>query len=316
MPPPSLLDNILQILLNGIASGAVYGLFALGYTLVFSVLGVINFAHGAVFTLGAYLTYLLIGGAVGSNGLFPGLHLPFALPYWIALLLAAGLTALVGLLVEATAFRPLRRFEAEPLLYLITSLGAGVILVNLMQIVMGAEGYSLPISALGSLPVTVRIGEAQVRTVQLVLLAVAALVLLLLTVWLELTRGGKALRAVAEDATTARLLGIDSAAMIRLSFAISGFLAGLSGGLVGLSLSITGPYFGINYGLKALGVLVLGGLGSVPGAVLGGLIIGIAEAMVPGDWSGYRDAIAYAFLFAVLLLRPRGLLGGPQETKV
>jgi len=138
------MDTLLQILINGISTGAVYGLVALGYTLVFSVLGVINFAHGAVFTLGAYLTYLLLGGAVGANGLLAGLHLPFALPFWAALPIAGLLTALVSLGVEASAFRPLRRQQAEPLLYLITSLGAGVILVNLLQILLGAEGYSLP----------------------------------------------------------------------------------------------------------------------------------------------------------------------------
>ncbi|MFM8605694.1 MAG: branched-chain amino acid ABC transporter permease [Cyanobium sp.] len=310
------MDTALQLLINGLSTGAVYGLFALGYTLVFSVLGVINFAHGAVFTLGAYLTYLLVGGAVGANGLLAGLQLPFALPFWAALPLAGLLTALVSLAVEATAFRPLRRQRAEPLLYLITSLGAGVILVNLLQLLLGAEGYSLPSTALGNLPVTLSFGGAQVRSVQLVLLLVAALVLVALSLWLEGSRGGKALQAVSEDPTTARLLGIDSDAMIRLAFAVSGFLAGIAGGLVGLSLSISGPYFGINYGLKALGVLVLGGLGSVPGAVLAGLIVGCAEALVPGEWSGFRDAIAYGFLFAVLLLRPQGLLGRPQSTKV
>lgn len=311
-----MIEGLLQTLLNGAASGGVYALVALGYTLVFSVLGVINFAHGAVFTLGAYLTYLLVGGAVGANGLLAGLQLPFALPFWAALPAAGLLTALVSLAVEATAFRPLRRHRAEPLLYLITSLGAGVILVNLLQLLLGAEGYSLPTTALGALPITLTIAGAQLRSVQLVLLVVAALVLVVLSLWLEGSRSGKALQAVSEDATTARLLGIDSDAMIRLGFAMSGFLAGIAGGLVGLSLSISGPYFGISYGLKALGVLVLGGMGSVSGAVLAGLIVGSAEALVPSEWSGYRDAIAYAFLFGVLLLRPQGLLGRAQSTKV
>ncbi len=310
------METLLQVLVNGLSVGAVYALFALGYTLVFSVLGVINFAHGAVFTLGAYFTYWFIGGTAGSNGLLAGLRLPFALPFWAALPLAGLAAAIVSLGVEATAFRPLRRRRAEPLLYLITSLGAGVVIVNLIQLLMGAEGYSLPVGALGSLPVTLSLAGARVRSVQLVLMLVSALVLVGLTWWLEGTRSGKALQAVSEDPTTARLLGIDSDAMIRLCFAVSGFLAGVSGGLVGLSLSITGPYFGIGFGLKALGVLVLGGLGSVPGAVLAGLIVGLAEAIVPGDLSGYKDAVAYAFLFGVLLLRPRGLLGRPLATRV
>ena len=310
------MENLLQILFNGLSVGAVYALFALGYTLVFSVLGVINFAHGAVFTLGAYFTYLFLGGAVGSNGLLAGARLPAGLPFWAALLLAALACALVSVALEAVAFRPLRRRQAEPLLSLITSLGAGVVLVNLIQILMGAEGYPLPADSLGNLPVTLELAGARVRTIQVVLMLVSAVVLVALSLWLERSRAGKALQAVAEDATTARLLGIDSDAMIQICFAVSGCLAGLSGGLVGLSLSITGPYFGIGYGLKALGVLVLGGLGSVPGAVLAGLIVGLAEALVPGEGSGYKDAVAFAFLFGVLLLRPQGLLGRAVVTKV
>ncbi len=308
--------DLLQILVNGLSVGAVYGLFALGYTLVFSVLGVINFAHGAVFTLGAYFTYLLIGGGVGANGLLAGFQLPFALPFWVALPLAGLGAALVALLVERVAFRPLRRRRADPLLALITSLGAGVILVNLIQLLVGAESYAIPTGALGGLPASFSLLGARVRTVQALLLGIAVLLLALHTLWLEGSRNGKGLQAVAEDPETAQLLGINSTAMVRLAFGLSGFLAGVAGGLVGLSVSIAGPYFGIGYGLKGLAVLVLGGLGSVPGAMLGGLIVGLAEALVPADWSGYKDAVSYGFLFLVLLLRPRGLLGRPLPTKV
>jgi branched-chain amino acid transport system permease protein len=308
--------DLMQLLLNGLSLGAVYALFALGYTLVFSVLGVINFSHGAVFTLGAYFTYLLIGGQVGANGLLAGLQLPVALPFALALPLAGLASALVALLIERVAFCPLRQRGADSLLALISSLGAGVILVNLIQLLMGAESYAIPAGTLGALPAALSIGGARVRTVQVLLLAIAALLLVLLSVWLEGSRSGKALQAVSEDPVTAQLLGIDSDGMIRLAFGISGFLAGVSGGLVGLSVSIAGPYFGISYGLKALGVLVLGGLGSVPGAMLGGLIIGLAEAFVPAEWSGWKDAVAYGFLFLILLLRPQGLLGRPLGTKV
>jgi len=308
--------TLLQSLLNGLASGGAYALFALGYTLVFSVLGVINFAQGALFTLGGYLTFLLMGGAIGINGALPGLSLPVALPFWLALILAGGGSAMASLVVERVAFAPLRRQGAEPLLYLITSLGAGVVLVNLLQILMGSESYAFPASALGGWPASLSIGSARVRTVQLLLLAISALLVLVLGVWLERSRSGKALRAVAEDATTSQLLGINSEAMIRLAFAISGFLAGVAGGLVALSVSISGPYFGISYGLKGLAVLVLGGLGSVPGAIVGGLLMGIVEALVPTEASGYRDALAFAILFAVLLFRPRGLLGRPEVEKV
>jgi branched-chain amino acid transport system permease protein len=310
------MQDLLQLLINGLSTGAVYALFALGYTLVFSVLGVINFAHGAVFTLGAYFTYLLIGGAVGANGLLAGLQLPFALPFWLALLLAGLASAAVALLIERVAFCPLRERGADPLLALITSLGAGVVLVNLIQLLVGAESYAIPTGSLAGLPASITLWGARVRTVQLLLLGVAALLLAVLSLWIDGTRSGKALRAVSEDPITAQLLGIPSGRMIQIAFGLSGFLAGIAGGLVGLSVSIAGPYFGIGYGIKGLGVLVLGGLGSVPGAVLGGLLIGLAEACVPANWSGYRDVVAYGVLFVVLVIRPQGLLGRVLPTKV
>ena len=313
-----MIEALLQTLLNGAASGGVYALVALGYTLIFSVLGVINFAQGALFSLGGYLTYLLLGGKIGVNGALPGWGLPGGLPFWLALVLAALGSGLVGLLVERIAFAPLRRRGAEPLLSLITSLGAGVVLVNLLQILMGAEGYAFPQGAatLAQLPESLLIGGARIRSIQLLLLMISALAVAALSLWLERSRSGKAMRAVAEDATTATLLGINSEAIVRLAFLISGMLAGLGGGLIGLSVSLAGPYFGISYGLKGLAVLVLGGLGSVPGAIVGGLVMGLAEALIPAAASGWRDALAFAILFAVLVLRPSGLLGRRQLEKV
>jgi branched-chain amino acid transport system permease protein len=312
------IEALLQTLLNGAASGGVYALVALGYTLIFSVLGVINFAQGALFSLGGYLTYLLLGGKIGVNGALPGWGLPGGLPFWLALVLAALGSGLVGLLVERIAFAPLRRRGAEPLLSLITSLGAGVVLVNLLQILMGAEGYAFPQGAatLAQLPESLLIGGARIRSIQLLLLMISALAVAALSLWLERSRSGKAMRAVAEDATTATLLGINSEAIVRLAFLISGMLAGLGGGLIGVSVSLAGPYFGISYGLKGLAVLVLGGLGSVPGAIVGGLVMGLAEALIPAAASGWRDALAFAILFAVLVLRPSGLLGRRQLEKV
>ena len=313
-----MIELMLQTLLNGAASGGVYALVALGYTLIFSVLGVINFAQGALFSLGGYLTYLLLGGKIGVNGALPGWGLPLGLPFWLALLLAALGSGLVGLVVERIAFAPLRRRGAEPLLSLITSLGAGVVLVNLLQLLMGAEGYAFPHGAsnLAGLPESLLIGGARIRSIQVLLLAISALAVASLSLWLERSRSGKAMRAVAEDATTATLMGIDSVAIVRLAFLLSGMLAGLGGGLIGMSVSLAGPYFGISYGLKGLAVLVLGGLGSVPGAIVGGLVMGLAEALIPSEASGWRDALAFAILFAVLLLRPSGLLGRRQLEKV
>ncbi|MDQ2808246.1 MAG: branched-chain amino acid ABC transporter permease [Chloroflexota bacterium] len=311
---------MLQQVLNGLAIGSVYALFALGYTLVFSILGIINFAHGAVFTLGAYFTYTLLGGVFGFNGLLANGQVGITLPFVVALLGGSVLAGVVSVLIERLAFRPLRTRGADPLLTLVSSLGVAVLITNLIQYLVGAEIYNYPSDIYGTLPRAVNFGTATapvpVLTVKLVIIAVSAAILLVLTLGINYTRFGKALRAVAEDATTASLLGINTDRFILLTFFLSGFLGGVAGTLIASNVSIAGPYFGIAFGLKGLAVIVLGGLGEIPGAVLGGLVIGLAEAFVPPQYSGYKDAVAFAILFAVLLVRPRGLLGRALIQKV
>lgn len=308
-----------QIIVNGMATGGVYAIFALGYTLVFSILGIINFAHSAVFTLGAYFTYALLGSQFGFNGLLARGRLPFGLPFPLALLGGAIMAGLVAVLVEQLAFRPLRKRGADPLLMLVSSLGVAVAIVNIIQYLFGAEPYTFP-NILGGLPGSVNLGTPGTplvaRTVQLLIAGVSLVILALLTVYINYTNAGKALRAVAEDATTASLLGINTDRLVLLTFFLSGFIGGIAGTLVGLSVGITGPYFGIAFGLKGLSVIILGGLGSIPGAVLGGIVIGIGENLVPAEHVGYKDAVAFALLFIVLLVRPQGLLGRTQIQKV
>jgi len=311
----------IQQVINGLAIGGVYAIFALGYTLVFSILGIINFAHGAIFTLGAYFTYALIGSRFGLNGLLAQVQSPVALPFILATLVSALLGGLMAVLIERTAFRTLRKRGADPLLTLVSSLGVAVVIVNVIQYLVGAEAYSYPTSlALSGLPPSINLGTEEsrliVRTVQIVIFAVSMIVLVALTVLINRTRLGKAMRAVAEDGTTASLLGINTDRVIMFTFFLSGFVGGIAGTLVGLSVSITGPYFGIGFGLKGLAVIVLGGLGNIPGAVLGGIVIGLAESLVPAQFVGYKDAVAFAILFAVLLIRPQGLLGRATIQKV
>ena len=310
---------LLQQVLNGLAIGSVYAIFALGYTLIFSVLRIINFTHGAIFTLGAYATYALTGSQFGINGLLAGATLPFRLPFVLALLGGSVVAAICGVIVERLAFRPLRARGADPLLTLVSSLGVAVALVNVTQYLFGAEPYSYP-DPLEALPAALNFGTASapvlVRTVQVVIFGVSMVVLVLLTYLMNATRTGKALRAVAEDTTTSSLLGIDTDRLVLLTFVISGFLGGVTGTLIGLSVGIAGPYFGIAFGLKGLAVIVLGGLGDIPGAVVGGLLIGLAEAFVPAQYIAYREAVPFALLFIVLLVRPQGLLGRAQVQKV
>ena len=312
--------QFLQNFLNGISIGSVYAIFALGYTLVFSILGIINFAHGAVFTLGAYLTYSLAVGQFGIGGLLANLQLPFQFSFTISLLIGAILSGMAGVLVERCAFRPLRTRGADPLLALVSSLGVALVTVNLLQYLVGSEIYSFPSDVYGDIrpAFMLHIGEklVVVRTVQIIIFAVSMVVLALLGYLIGWTRIGKALRAVAENASTASLLGINVDRFILYTFFLSGFLGGMAGSLVGTSFGIAGPYFGVSYGLKGLAVIVMGGLGSIPGAVLGGMVIGLAEAFVPSEYSAYKEAVAFAFLFAVLLIRPQGLLGSSQIQKV
>lgn len=304
---------LLQNFLNGLSIGSIYAIFALGYTLIFSILGIINFAHGALFTLGAYFTYALMGEAFGFNGLLANLQLPIKLPFFLALLIGSTLAGFVGVAIEYIAFRPLRKRKADPLLTVVSSLGVALIIVNLIQYLVGAESYTFPSNTYGNLPAAINFGSADkpipIRTVQIVIFVVCGSILSILTYAINFSRFGKAMRAVAEDQVTASLLGINTNLFIVSTFFISSFLAGLAGTLVGSSVSISGPYLGITFGLKGLAVIVLGGLGSIPGAVLGGLIIGITEAFVPADYSAYKDAVAFSILLVMLLIKPEGLLG-------
>ncbi|MBU7586724.1 MAG: branched-chain amino acid ABC transporter permease [Nostoc sp. TH1S01] len=310
----------LQQLLNGLSIGSVYAIFALGYTLVYSILGIINLAHGAIFTLGAYFTYALMGGTFGFNGLLANLTLPVQLPFAISLIIGSSLAGLVGVAMERVAFLPLRRQGSDPLLTVVSSLGVAVVIVNLIQYLVGAESYTYPANTFGNLPPAINFGTVEkpipIRSVQILIFVVSMVIVAILTYFINRTKYGKAMQAIAEDATTASLLGINSDRFIVLTFFISSFLAGLAGTLVASSVSIAGPYFGIAFGLRGLAVIVLGGLGSIPGAVLGGLLIGLVEAFVPAEYSGYKDAVAFVILFIMLLVRPQGLLGRRFVQKV
>ncbi|WP_315791055.1 branched-chain amino acid ABC transporter permease [Fischerella sp. JS2] len=310
----------LQQFLNGLSIGSVYAIFALGYTLVYSILGIINLAHGAIFTLGAYFTYALVGGRFGFNGLLANAALPVQLPFALALILGSILAGLVGVMVERVAFLPLRQRGSDPLLTVVSSLGVAVVIVNLIQYLVGAESYTYPANTYGNLPPAINFGtEANpipIRTVQVVIFVVSMVFVAILSYFISRTKYGKAMQAIAEDATTASLLGINCDRFIILTFFISSFLAGVAGTLVASSVSIAGPYFGIGFGLRGLAVIVLGGLGSIPGAVLGGLVIGLVEAFVPAEYSGYKDAVAFSILFIMLLVRPQGLLGRQVIQKV
>jgi branched-chain amino acid transport system permease protein len=310
----------LQQFLNGLSIGSTYAIFALGYTLVYSILGIINLSHGAVFTLGAYFTYALMGGAFGFSGVLANATLPFGFPFIFALGLSSILAGLIGVVIERVAFLPLRSKGSDPLLTVVSSLGIAQIIVNLIQYLVGAENYTFPANTYGSLPPAINFGTSEnpipIRTVQIIIFVVSVIVVAILTYFINRTKYGKAMQAIAEDPITSSLLGINSDRFIIFTFFISSFLAGMAGTLLASSVSIAGPSFGIKFGLRGLAVIVLGGLGSIPGAVIGGFLIGIIEAFVPQQYSGYKDAVAFGILFIMLLVRPQGLLGRKFIQKV
>lgn len=317
----------IQNILNGIAIGSVYALFALGYTLVFSILRVINFAHGAVFTVGAYFTYVLTGSQFGFNGLLAEQKLPFGLPFPIAMLVGSIFAGLFAVVIERVAFRPLRNKRADPLLSLVSSLGIAVIVTNVIQVLVGAEPYSYPRDPFGPLPNNINFAPLfgldktiLIRTTQIIIFVVAMILMFLLTFLITRTKIGKALQAVSEDTVTASLLGISPDRLILFTFFLSGVLGAIAGSLIAVPVSVSSPYFGINYGLKGLAVIVLGGLGNIPGTIVGGVVIGLAEAVLPGflpsQYGGLREAIPFIILFIILLVRPQGILGRSLVQKV
>jgi branched-chain amino acid transport system permease protein len=271
--------------------GAVYALIAIGYTLVFGVLGMLHLAHGEVFMVGAFVG-LVVTTHVSANVL-------------LALVAAMLATGLLGVIIERVAFRPLRR--AHPLAPLATTLGAAVALQETARAYFGAEQRGFP-AIIGLEPWEV--GPIRVSSVQVFILGAAIVLMLAVHLFLAKTRAGRAVRATAEDPTVAGLLGVDVNAIVMLTFLVASMLAGAAGVLVGLAYNAVNPFIGVQMGIKGLVVMLLGGLGNVPGAMLGGVLLGVIEVMgVAYLASSYRDAFAFGAVMLVLLIRPEGLLG-------
>ena len=283
-----------QQIVNGLFLGSIYALFALGYTLVFGVLDILNLAHQAVFMLCAYAALVLV------------VHLH--MPMFAALPAAVLLGGVLGLLVERVAFRPLRGRSDSNIAGLISSIALATILEAVVSQIFGPDVERFPF---GTVPTrTLQIGGAVVSELQIVIIAIAAAMLAGLTWLLRRTRLGRRIRAVAESPKAARVLGVDVDRIIAASFFLSSALGAAAGVLFGLAFNNVAPDMGRSVELKGLAVIVLGGMGSMPGAALAGLALGLLEVFtVATIGSSYRDAVAFGVLFLVLVLRPRGLLG-------
>jgi branched-chain amino acid transport system permease protein len=300
------LENLLQQLLNGVTWGSIYALVALGYTMVYGVLKLINFAHGEVYMMGA------MAGFYAAHALGVAQE-PSLGALLLVLAIAMSACALLGALIERVAYRPLR--NAGRLAPLITAIGVSLLLQNAGQIVFGADPKFFP--ALLESRELVRVGGIAVSNIQVTVLVTALVLMAGLQFVVRRTRFGRAMRAVSYDAPAAALMGVPVGAVILGTFVLGSILAAAAGILVGLSNPKIDPLMGLMPGLKAFVAAVLGGIGSVPGAMVGGLLLGVIETLVTGYLSStYRDAIAFVILVLILLVRPTGLFGAPQTEKV
>jgi branched-chain amino acid transport system permease protein len=300
------LENLLQQLVNGVAWGGIYALIALGYTMVYGVLKLINFAHGEVYMVGAMTGYYAAHAfGVADTPSLGGLVLTLGAAMSVCAVLAA--------VIERVAYRPLR--NAPRLAPLITAIGVSLLLQNLGQLVFGADPKFFP--TLVASHDVLAMGRLSISNVQVIVLGTAIVLMAGLQLVVTRTRFGRAIRAVSFDAPAAALMGVPVDRVIQGTFVLGAVLAAAAGVLVGLTNPKIEPLMGVLPGLKAFVAAVLGGIGNIPGAMVGGLLLGVIETLVSGYLSStYRDAIAFVLLIVILLYKPTGLFGVSQTEKV
>lgn len=292
------MGDFFQQVLNGLSVGSIYALVALGYTMVYGIIKLINFAHGEIYMLGAYLTY------VGMTR--------FGFPFFGAIIFSVLVTCIIGYLIERIAYRPLRK--STRVSALITAIGISILLQYTVIYIFGADTMSFP--QVNLIP-DVTIGSVLIKGPQIVIFAVTIISLIVLQYIVYRTNLGRAMRAVSLDPEAAGLMGINVNRTIALTFVIGSALAAIAGGLIGMYYNSISPSMGVTIGLKAFIAAVFGGIGLLPGAVLGGFLIGLIETLfVALNYSLWRDAVVYVILIVILLVKPSGLLGKKGGTKV
>ncbi len=301
------MEQFLQQLTNGLAVGGIYALIALGYTMVYGVLKLINFAHSELVTLGAYLGLTLLTSFALTDRLGP---------FWGVLLLAVmimGLIAVVGALLDRAAYRPLR--QSPRLSAVVSALGASIFLQNTIMLVYGARYQNYPQDILPR--ITLHLLGIDIPLVRILILCVSLLMMAGLFFFVQKTRIGTAIRAAAIDQGAAKLMGIDVNRVILLVFLVGPALGGVAGLMVGLYYGQINFTMGWSYGLKAFTAAIMGGIGNIPGAMLGGVLLGVIEAMGATYISfAWKDAIAFLVLILILIVRPTGILGERVAEKV
>jgi len=289
-----------QQLFNALSLGCVYALFALGFTLIFGVLGVVNLSQGAVFMVGAYAALTAIDQ----------LHAPL----WLAIAIAFAFSGLVGLLIDRLVLKPLRKRDAPHLIPMIATIGLGLAMNSLVQGLFGAENQRFPSEVLPQ--DSLQIAGVSVTVLELGIILVSFVLMTVLMLTLNRTQLGRALRAIAESPKAARLLGINVDGLFMLTSFVAAGLGGIAGVLIGLYSNALFPLMGQPMLHKGIAVIILGGMGDIRGAMIGGLFLGFAEVLtVAYISSDFRDAVAFGLLFLILLVRPSGMFGKVLERK-
>lgn len=306
------LQQLPQQLINGLTLGGVYALIAIGYSMVYGILGMLNFAHGEVYMIGGFAGWWVLHLLTRNNEVLFSAVLVIAL----MLIMAMAISALIGVIAERFAYRPLR--NAPRINMLLSALGVSIFLQNIVLTYQGAKVRFFHISAL--IPAGLRIihiGPIVISFMRILVIAITFLLMGLLTFTIKRTKVGKAMRATAQDLEAASFMGIDVNRMIVLVFLIGSALGGAAGTLVGLLFTQVDYYVGFQAGLKGFTAAVLGGIGNIYGAMLGGILLGLAEALaVTFLPSAYKDVVAFVILIAVLIVRPWGLVGEKVPEKV
>ena len=304
-------EKLVQLTVNGVTLGSVYALVALGFSMVYGILKLLNFAHGDVMMVGAFVGWGVLGWLGGAES-------PNVAVWLLILLLIVGAMLACGVLgvaIERFAYRPLR--QAPRIAPLISALGVSFFLQNSVLLLYGADFRSYDSDFLIDLDRGIDWGVLRVWTIRLLVIAGAVGMMLGLVLLVERTKLGKAMRATSYDREAAAMMGIDVDRVIASTFFIGSALAGAAGVLVGLVFFQINHFMGFTYGLKGFTAAVVGGIGSIPGAMLGGLMIGLAEAYTVGYLtSSFRDVVVFSILILFLLVRPQGILGKPDVSKV
>lgn len=290
---------MIQQLVNGLILGSVYALLALGYTMVYGIIKLINFAHGDIYMMGAFMGYFLINS--------------FQMNFFLALIISMIGTAILGVIIEFLAYRPLR--HSTRISVLITAIGVSFLLEYGMVYLVGANTRAFPQQAIQI--ERYDLGPISLTNIQLLILGVSLVLIVLLQLIVKKTKMGKAMRAVSVDSDAAQLMGINVNRTISFTFALGSALAGAAGVLIALYYNSLEPLMGVTPGLKSFVAAVLGGIGIIPGAALGGFVIGLLETFATAfGMSDFRDAIVFGILLLILIVRPAGILGKNVKEKV